>query len=380
MLRGPALAGLFLIGGGAAAETDDGTFAVDVGGRVHVEAGTSSSEPALAERFEFENGIDWRRARLLLEGRFLDRLTFKIEHDIANGDLLPTEVFLEATQGQGRASVRVGHFKEPFSLSILQSSNHYPFIARPVAATALAPGRNLGLMIHDRLAGDRVAWAVGAFRDSDGYDVRPGSDWSLSGRVTGLARDGEVDAQLLLHLGLGLAHREPAGDTMWPADGVRPRPLPSRVDSGRLAADTLQLAGAELALARRSFWLQGELLAARVDLLAASRTLRFDAQYLEAGWFLTGERRPYSRSTRTFTRLSPRAPVPKGRGAWELAARWDRIDLSDGAGPGGRQQSLTLALNWYLRSNLRVLTNYVSTNADGAGSVEHLGLLLNLDF
>ena len=387
MLRFLTTAALIPLAAVAAAQDNEdanGQFSVSVGGRLHVEASTSSPHPDLADRFQFEDGIDWRRARLVLNGEFLDRFTFKIEHDIASGDIVPTDVFIEATPDGGAATFRAGHFKEPFSLSILQSSNYHSFIARPAAATALAPGRNLGFMIHDRLPGDRVAWAVGAFRDSDGYDMRPGSDWSLTGRLTGLALDGDEGSDLLLHLGAGVSHRQPTADAVRLRGRAGVRLAPRKVDTGWLPADGLRLLGVELALARGSFWLQGEVLSAHVDLLPVGspdgRSARFEARYVEAGWFLTGERKPYSRSSRTFTRLKPKAPVPEGKGAWELAARWDHIDLSGGSVFGGSQQSLSLALNWILRSDLRALLNYVSTDPDGAGSVDHAGLLLHVDF
>ena len=385
MFRSPALAALFLLGAAAPAQAEDGRFEISsVGGRIHVEASASSPDPELEERFEFEDGIDWRRARLVLNGEFLDRFTFKIEHDIASGDIVPTDVFIEATPNDGAATFRAGHFKEPFSLSIQQSSNSHSFIARPAAVTALAPGRNLGFMVHDRLPGDRVAWAVGAFRDSDGYDKRPGSDWSLTGRLTGIALDGDEGNDPLLHLGVALSHRQPSADAVRLRGRTGVRLAPRQVDTGWLPADGMRLVGAELAFARNTFWLQGEALSAQVDLLAVGspngRSARFDAGYVEAGWFLTGERKPYSRGSRTFTRLKPKACVPDGRGAWEVAARWDHVDLSGGAAPGGSLQSLSLALNWYLRDNLRVLANYVSTDPDGAGSVEHAGLLLHYDF
>ncbi len=387
MLRLLTTAALIPIAAAAAAQNNEDAknrFSVSGGGRLHVEASTSSPDPVLADRFEFEDGIDWRRARLVLNGEFLDRFTFKIEHDIASGDIVPTDVFIEAAPDGGAATFRSGHFREPFSLSILQSSNYHPFIARPAAATALAPGRNLGFMIHDRLPGDRVAWAVGAFRDSDGYDMRPGSDWSLTGRLTGLALDGEEGSDLLLHLGAGVSHRQPTADTVRLRGRAGVRLAPRKVDTGWLPADGMRLLGVEFALARGSFWLQGEALSAQVDLLPVAspdgRSARFEGRYVEAGWLLTGERKPYSRSSRTFTRLKPKAPVPEGKGAWEVAARWDHIDLNGGSVLGGSQQSLSLALNWTLRSDLRALLNYVSTDPAGAGSVEHVGLLLHVDF
>ncbi|MCE2557545.1 MAG: hypothetical protein J4F98_02715 [Acidobacteria bacterium] len=384
MSRSPALAALFLVSVATTMQAEEGAFDISIGGRVHVEASASSPDPALEERFGFEDGVDWRRVRLVLNGEFLDRFTFKIEHDIASGDIVPTDVFVEATPNDGAATFRAGHFKEPFSLSIQQSSNYHAFVARPAAVTALAPGRNLGFMVHDRLPGDRVAWAVGAFRDSDGYDMRPGSDWSLTGRLTGLARDGDEGSDPLLHLGVAVSHRQPTADAVRLRGRTGVRLAPRQVDTGWLPADGMRLLGAEFLFARSSFWLQGELLSAQVDLLPAGspegRSARFDAQYVEAGWFLTGERKPYSRSGRSFTRLRPTTPVPEGRGAWELAARWDHIDLSGGSVPGGSQQSLSLALNWTLRSNLRMLANYASTDPEGAGSVEHFGLLLHFDF
>ena len=384
MFHSTALATLLLLSAAMPTQAEEGSFDISVGGRVHVEASSSSPDPALEERFDFENGVDWRRARLVLNGEFLERFTFKIEHDIASGDVVPTDVFLEATPNDGAATFRAGHFKEPFSLSIQQSSNYHSFIARPAAVTAVAPGRNLGFMVHDRLAGDRVAWAAGAFRDSDGYDMRPGSDWSLTGRLTGLALDGDERSDPLLHLGVALSHRQPTADAVRLRGRTGVRLAPRHVDTGWLPADGMRLVGAEFLLARSSFWLQGEVLSAQVDLLPAGspdgRSARFDARYVEAGWFLTGERKAYSRSSRSFTRLKPKASVPEGIGAWELAARWDHIDLSDASASGRSQQSLSLALNWTLRSNLRVLANYVSIDPDGAGSVEHLGLLLHVDF
>ena len=384
MFRFLAPVALLLLNTATPARAEDEKFDISVGGRLHVEASASSPDPILEERFEFEDGVDWRRARLVLNGEFLDRFTFKIEHDIASGDIVPTDVFIEATRGDGAAAFRAGHFKEPFSLSIIQSSNHHSFIARPAAVTALTPGRNLGFMVHDRLAGDRIAWAVGAFRDSDGYDERPGADWSLTGRLVGLALDGNEGNEPVFHLGVALSHRQPTADAIRLRGRAGVRLAPRKVDTGWLPADGMRLLGAELAFARSSFWLQGEAFSAQVDRLAVGsgdgRSARFDGQYVEAGWFFTGERKPYSRSARAFTRLRPERPAPEGRGAWELAARWDHVDLNAGDVLGGSQQSLSLALNWYLRSNLRALANYVSTDLNGAGSVEHAGLLLHFDF
>ncbi|MCY3929284.1 MAG: hypothetical protein OXG81_13535, partial [Acidobacteria bacterium] len=97
MFRSLAPAALVLVSAATTTQAEEGAFDISVGGRVHVEASTSSPDPALEERFEFEDGVDWRRARVVLNGEFLDRFTFKIEHDFASGDIVPTDVFIEAT-------------------------------------------------------------------------------------------------------------------------------------------------------------------------------------------------------------------------------------------------------------------------------------------
>jgi len=51
-----------------------------------------------------------------------------------------------------------------------------------------------------------------------------------------------------------------------------------------------------------------------------------------------------------------------GWGAWEIAARLDSLDLNDGSGAtaiaGGEGDRYTLALNWYLNYNFRIMADY----------------------
>ena len=100
-------------------------------------------------------------------------------------------------------------------------------------------------------------------------------------------------------------------------------------------------------------------------------TLYFNAFYLTASYFLTGEHRPYRKDQGTFDRVQPRRdfiryagqPQEKcyelGPGAWEIAVRASQLDLNDATVNGGRLTDLTLGLNWYLNPYLRVTTNYI---------------------
>jgi phosphate-selective porin OprO/OprP len=56
-----------------------------------------------------------------------------------------------------------------------------------------------------------------------------------------------------------------------------------------------------------------------------------------------------------------------GWGAWEIAGRYSTIDLNDRLAlangiAGGRQTVYTLALNWYINRNVRLMFDYLHGN------------------
>jgi len=54
----------------------------------------------------------------------------------------------------------------------------------------------------------------------------------------------------------------------------------------------------------------------------------------------------------------------KSWGGWELALRHSFLDLNDGEIKGGKERNFTLAINWYLKSNMRVMFNYVRADVE----------------
>ena len=51
-----------------------------------------------------------------------------------------------------------------------------------------------------------------------------------------------------------------------------------------------------------------------------------------------------------------------GPGAWELAARWSRLNLNDGVIHGGVMDGIELGVNWYLNTNLKIQFEYLHNN------------------
>jgi phosphate-selective porin OprO/OprP len=103
---------------------------------------------------------------------------------------------------------------------------------------------------------------------------------------------------------------------------------------------------------------------------AGQKDLDFSGFYVQAGVFLTGESRNYDQKSGKYKRVMPKH---ESLGAWELASRFSRIDLSSRDLRGGVQQDVTVGLNWWANANVMFRLNYVYGDADPNSAVTHLG-------
>jgi phosphate-selective porin OprO/OprP len=101
----------------------------------------------------------------------------------------------------------------------------------------------------------------------------------------------------------------------------------------------------------------------------------FKGSYVQVGWFLTGESRPFRTNSGTFDRLRPVAKYTKGNpfkkkngGAWELVGRFSTVDLSDGLVEGGELTDISAALSWYPNAIARIQLNYIYARTKDQGS------------
>lgn len=351
----------------------DGDVSVKFFGRLQNDWALNSSGPGM------EDGTEFRRARLGVKGTLYENVFFKVQYDFAGGDADFKDTYLGFTDVVGDADVKVGHFKEPFSLEELTSSKYLTFLERSLP-NAFSPGRNTGVGISDA-SGD-VTWSLGMFRTSgsDGNDVGgPSQEYSATARVTfnPLYADEGAD---VLHFGLAYSDRS-ADDGLISFDsGPENHQAPDVVDTLDIPADGYSLLGLEGAWVHGPFSLQAEFVEASVDADDGSDP-EFVGHYLYGGWFLTdGDHRNYDRKAAAFGRVKPTANYgTEGNGALELTARLSALDL-DGAGvPGGKLDDFTLGLNWYLNPNTRVMLNYVSGEVD---DIDHEALLarFQIDF
>ena len=367
----------FLWNNGFRLTSPDGSTSFKVGGRIQNDWAFYDSDARLESVVgPFDDGTEFRRARLFFSGELAGRVEFKAQYDFAGGSEVK-DLYIGLVDLPVVGGLRVGHYKEPFSLEELTSSKYVTFMERGLPVETFSPGRNTGFMLHR--GEERYTWAAGLFRDADDFgDAADTDEVNFTGRVTALpwyAKDG----RRLLHLGLSVSERQPTEDSL----RYRARPeshlAPRFVDTSRFASDGATLVDLEGALVHGPFSLQGEYVMSDVSRLDGEDP-ELDSFYLFGSWFLTGEHRVYKNGAGAFDRLKPRRVLGEGPGAWEVAVRYSSVDLSDAGLAGGELDDLTLALNWYPYANVRWMLNYVLADLDGAGEAEAIQMRFQVDF
>lgn len=300
-----------------------------------------------------QDGTGFRSARLELEGDVYENIIWKYQMDFASSGLFK-DVFVGYKGIAAIGTLRVGHFKEPFSLNELTSSKHGALLERGLP-NALVPSRNTGIAINNKLADARATYALGLFRDSDGVGkAADDNNYALTGRLTGLAYS---EGANLLHIGGAGSYRR-IKDTVAYKAKPESNLADTYLESGDIAAKQAALYGAELAGVFGPAHFAAEYMGAYHD---GATNYTLCGFYGEVGVFLTGESRPYSKSSGAFSGVKPKANFLKdgGSGAWETVARVSRLDFDKGSLDQGKLIDVSGGLNWYLNPHARIGLNYV---------------------
>lgn len=354
------LAAFLLIGSSAKAQEADG---ITIGGRIQ-------SDWVSAHGNEDVSGTEFRRARLFAAGDIADDVFFKAQYDLAGGDADFKDVYI-GFRNIGPGTLKVGHFKEPFSLEELTSSKYITFMERSLP-NGFAPARNVGMMLYG--SGEAHTWAFGAFHDTDGYGTASGNDAepALTARLTFLPWYADKGANLL-HLGVSASHR---GSDLYNL-GSEPEThmLADWVVSGDILAEGSTLLGAEALLVQGPLWAMAEIIQASLDAPASSNPT-LSGYTLQAGYFLTGEHKAYKASSATLNRQKAMGES----GAWELKARMSHLDLTEGPGGAPELDGLSLGVNYWMNSHTRIMLDWIQPDMDGAIDTDIVMLRFQVDF
>jgi len=353
-------------------------FRLKIGGHMGIDMGYIHAGGDLEDAFSSLDGFepDFRRLHVSTLLTIYDALEFKFEIDFANVRSVK-DIWLRYKKSPFLRHFKFGHVKEPFSLEKLASLKNMTFMERALPVYALAPGRNIGIMFSNAELEERITYAAGFFWNThsinetsdpqDSISEANGSDITI--RITGLPRY-EDEGRDLLHLGVCYT-RGPrqSGEN----DALRVSSLPESyiadrtlVDTDEFNADKLTRINIELATVLGPVSFQSEFIYYSADSDTA-KDPDFWGYYLYGSFFFTREHREYDKSNGVFSMVHPNRNFSfrdKRWGAWELALRHSFLDLNDGDINGGKERNFTLAINWYLKSNMRVMFNYVRADVE----------------
>lgn len=362
-------------------ETKDKAFSMKIGGRIHVDTQFVDAEDGLefgpgSLGDDYDDTTFFRRLRFYLSGDLGKHVDFKFELDFADPsdgqarDAYVTLKNLKDCWGCWAPSIRVGQQYEPIGLETVTSDNHVSFVER-AAMTALHPERSLGLQLFDAFWKDRATASIGIY-SPDGDDDENGfalwdeeeadGGWVVTGRFSVVPW--AKDTCHFVHLAASGSYRKPNSVQYRARPGLGRGPR--AVDTGTLSdIDSAILLNAEAALVWNSLHVSGDYTLVDIDDPTRGDP-SFSGWTVQAGWFLTGEARAYDFKRGLWGNTKPCCNFLSNGcccwGAFELAARYDVLDLNDGAITGGELSTLTAGLNWYLTPNVRVMFDVVLSN------------------
>jgi phosphate-selective porin OprO/OprP len=419
-----------------------GQPSVNLGGMIQLDTAMFEENAKATTYLKSTNGTEFRRVRLWAYGDAFQNMDYKVEIEFARTDRPNLkDVFFTVNELPYLDHIRVGHMKEPFGLEQLTSDRFITFMERSMSdgdSGFMVPSRDIGVMEFGWSEDEKFNWAAGAFLNTPQLENPPlfpsanaiptitafgggagtdtiathnGAQTAFTGRLCyDPWYDEATQGRGLFHTGVAYSYRADQGYTS-KVDGnaaldgvilssyaVKPEAHlgPSILGPAYpINAVDNQLGGLEMAFEYGPFSLQGEAYVDQITrggaIVAAQggpNTVTFSGCYLYGSYFLTGENRTYNRHGAFFDRVKPYTNffrvrtedccVETGWGAWEVAYRWDYVDMYDHAGAvaptvanngfstigWGRASAQTIGLNWYLNPYSRIMANYVFAVVD----------------
>ena len=374
---------------------------VELGGRIYFDHVLNNQDALNRQVYgNAPNGTDFRTLRLKAQGNAFQVVDYKLELDLATSAAVFRDVYVGVSELPLVGNVRVGHFFEPYGLESTTSTNYITFMSRSMGREAFSPQRNTGVMFFDWTADQNMTWQAGVF-DTDIVDnpatrIADELSQSFTARVTWLPWYDEcTEGRGLLHTGAAYSYRHPYHHSRT-FSTLADEPIGiAYINTGALSLADYQLAGLEAATVYGPLSVQSECFIVRADPTAAGASdMTFTSFYVTVSYFLTGEHRRYRRDAAIFDRVRPfedffhlRAEdgaAYTGKGAWELAVRYDYIDVGDAGPSAGMCAAETCGVNWYLNAYTRVMWNYVhaQTHKDytDSGDLDAFMMRFQIDF
>ena len=322
------------------------------------------------------NGMNIRRSRFAIKAQLDKNWYGELDTDWTSGTPEIKDAILEYT-GIPNLSIKMGNFKENFSIQRNTTSRYLQFMERPMV-TALAPSRDLGVAATWSCPLVWVSGGVFGAELKSSEEMTAMEDGNKDyGLNEGLSYTGKVAIRPInnqtssLHIGAAVSYREPK---LTSTDGYNATRYSSRNSTSinrKKFLDTDAIKGLDHELAY-TVELAGHWKQLRYEGAYIARTAYLDPEktvipkedlgpqtadgwYVQAGWLLFGGQQNYDAKGGKYTRINP----GRSWGDVELCARYEVADFNCSKYyAGGSAQAFTLGLNFYPTKNVKFVINY----------------------
>lgn len=342
-----------------------------------------------------EFGTLVRSARLRAEGAITSKTRWRAEMEVIDRLFTFRGFFIQYNYRDNIQFLFGNIIKEPMGIERMSPLGWYPFLELAPSVGTFMPDRNLSFRAEYRR--QRFSLMVSVLSGVESiYDSAARSGYAIAGRS---AYAPFVTEHYWLHIGGHGAVRVNALATLSSNIASKYEPLVLSTRSGSRAAGipvvgvlpiedvrTVNRYGADFAFGYGRLYTQYEWTGVLLNRDVNHSTLNLGGYYLQSGYFLTDDRRPYRPSQGNFGPVHPRKPFIGGRGtgAVEIAIRYSDTRTNDRDYRGGDIRQLAFALNWYLDSDTRLMLNYVLHNSERMDGLTYNGnvfaIRLNFEF
>jgi phosphate-selective porin OprO/OprP len=345
--------------------------------RARFAADHTDSEASTADPVEAST-IDLGKRRIGVAGEIKNAFEFQIEAEIDDDD--PWRDVYGEFKHFAFARVRGGKFKIPFSLDENTGASRLDFMFRSLAATHLAPGRDIGVMVHGRVVNEKLRYEAGVF-EHDGKNARTNNPDKVFGGQTTAAR---ISVEPLRNtkdaigdLSLGVAYAR--SDVPEGISGLRGQTVLQQnffSSSDYIVNGPRRRLGVEMEFLPGPASVKMEWM--RVETQRRGESVEDtdlspivgDGWYVSGTYAITGEKK--SRVQR------PKKPLFQGGfGAVEVGARIESLRYRSGASGeqgstspradvilGNRDQVTTVGVNWYINRFFKIQANFIREKLD----------------
>ena len=380
---------------------------------------------------DIQDGVGFRRTRLMAIGKLTEFTGYSIEFDFATiGRPSFMDVWGEQSELPFLGTLRIGQFRQPCTMDSWTSVRHLEFLERSAPFQATDPFRRVGIMAYSMSEDERTSWAYSVYAtgltfwtgtdtvystlgdNRSGTQIGDNGGVSFGSRVTHLLHyDEPSGGRYLLHIGGGYTYSRVGGagstgqfaktyrSAVFPEFfvgdpaglGATAAGTPLVVDSGRILANDFSLLHLELAGNHGPSHFQTEAMLQMIDQFGGP-TIMEPSAYFQCGYFLTGESAGYLKQAGVLDyNVVPYTPFfgtgrhgrIRGWGAWEAAFRWSYLDLSGtNVQPANQLSNLpgpppvpnagvlnesTVAVNWWWNRFTRVQFNWIRSMPNYVG-------------